>query len=214
VTSLDTILGTPPAGWDTVALASICDVAVGRCRPARTPSVEGGVPVISPTQIAGGRIHLDGAHRLHPEEAERYRGEAVHSGDLIMTRKGAQRRHALVLQEQAEADALVDGSCFTVRVLVGGQETAEFLNHYLAHPGVQEWLGCRTHMGLVPNLPVARLRELPVLLPPAAEQSEIVQLYRNMDEQIQTYEQLLATTRELRRRLIEPLLDLGDGLRE
>jgi hypothetical protein len=214
VTSLDTILGTPPSGWATVALASICDVSVGRCRRTRTPSAEGGVPVISPAQIAGGRIHLDGAHRLHPDEAERYRGDAVGCGDLIMTRKGAQRRHALVVQENAEAEALVDGSCFAVRVRVGGQEMAEFLNHYLTHPGVQEWLGSRTHMGLVPNLPVDRLRELPVLLPPPAEQSEIVQLYRNMDEQIQTYEQLLATTRELRRRLIEPLLAVGNGLRE
>jgi hypothetical protein len=212
VTSLDTILGAPHAGWDTVALASICDVAVGRCRPTRTPSVEGGVPVISPTQIAGGRIHLDGAHCLHPDEAELRGGDAVRPGDLIMTRKGARRRHALVAPEHAEAEALVDGSCFTVRVRVGGQERAEFLNHYLTHSGVQEWLGSRTHMGLVPNLPVDRLRELPVLLPPPAEQSEIVQLYQAMDEQIQTYEQILATTRELRRRLIEPLLAGGEGI--
>jgi type I restriction enzyme, S subunit len=209
VSALDTILGTQPAVWDTAPLASICVVAVGRCRPRRTPSVQGGVPVISPAQIAGGHLHLDGAHRLGPDEAERYRWDAVRPGDLIMTRKGERRRHAMATPEHSRA--VVDGSCFTLRVPPDGRLQPEYLDHYLNHPGVQEWLDSRTHRGLVPNLPVDRLRELPVLLPPPVEQSDIVQLYRTMEEQIQTYEQILATTRELRRRLIETLLAVGAG---
>ncbi|HEY6798605.1 MAG TPA: restriction endonuclease subunit S [Kineosporiaceae bacterium] len=206
MTAFETIFDTRSAGWDTAPLGSICDVTVGRCRPGPTPSVEDGVPVISSAQIVDGRLHLDGARRLHPGEAERHRGAGVRPGDLIMTRKASRRRHALVTSEQAQTRALVNESCFTVRVRDDGRVISEYLDHYFTHPGVQDWLDGRTHNGLVPNLTVDQLRELDVLLPPRDQQSQIVQLYRTIDEQIHTYEQIIATTRELRRGLIEPLL--------
>jgi restriction endonuclease S subunit len=205
VTALDTLTGSHPASWEVVPLESVCAVTVGPSRLQKTSRREGGVRVLSSTQIIGGRIVLAGANRIDDETAGKFETHRTLALDVVMTRRGQHRRHALVGVEHA--GAVMDGSCLRLRV--GDQVLAEYLHHYLAHPNVQEWLESRNHQGTRATMNAEQLRQLPILVPPLPEQQEIVNLFIVVDEKIRTHEQIIATTRALRAHLIKPLLATG-----
>lgn len=207
MTTADTIIENHPAHWELAHLDAVCRVTGGPSRLRKeVPRDEAGeVPVISPDQLIGGRLVLDGALRITEEEAQRFSAHRIRPDDLIMTRKGERRRHALAGAEHG--GALVDGSC--IRIRPGDQVMGEYLYRYLAHPAVQEWLDIRVRRGLVANTLRHRLGALPVLVPPLGEQREMTALFRMLDEKISIHEQIASTTRALRNQLIQPLLAVG-----
>jgi type I restriction enzyme M protein len=206
-TNLDTITGSHPAGWQTAPLGSVCNILTGSARLSTHPAQPDGVPVLSAAQLVSGKIRLNHAKRIHPQDADRFLNHEVRPTDILISRKGQQRHHALA--EPEHAGALVDSGCIRLRPhdgLLGG-----YLHHYLTHPGVREWLDSRTKHGVIANLQAARLRQLPVLLPPLAEQWRILNAFALVDDAITTHDQIRTVTQNLRAHLIQPLLAGAPG---
>jgi hypothetical protein len=205
MTALDSITGSHPSDWRVVPLGTVCEITVGPSGLKKMPSVDDGVPVISPDNLVGGRIVLGRAVRIDAGQADRYPDYRVRPMDLVLARKRNRHPHSLAGSESE--GAVVDGSCILLRTkndLLG-----EYLHHYLIHPAVQAWLASRSHRGLITNMRQGTLRELPALIPPVAQQREIASLFRALDEKIRVHEQVAEVSRALRGRLIEPLLAVG-----
>jgi type I restriction enzyme S subunit len=174
----------------------------------KTATSPQGIPVVTARQLLGGKIILTNAARIDPRTADRLSPEGrLLPSDVVLARRSDPLRHGLAGPEHA--GAVLDSSCIRVRPrtdLFGDQVTGEYLNHYLTHPGVQQWLDSHLKRGIIPNHQVIRLRDLPVLVPPPAEQHRIVDLLACLNDKIQAHEQLRTVTRLLKARLIEPLL--------
>lgn len=205
MTTLDSITGRHPSDWHVAPLGTVCEITVGPSGLKKTPSVDDGVPVISPDDLIGGRIVLDRAVRIDERLAVRYPDYRVRAMDLVLARKRNRHPHGLASFEHE--GAIVDGSCMLLRSNDG--LLGEYLYLYFTHPAVREWLASRSHRGLITNMRQGTLSELPVLIPPLTQQQEIANLFRALDEKINVHEQIAATSRTLRNLLIEPLLAVG-----
>jgi type I restriction enzyme S subunit len=196
MTSLESITGPHPPEWPVIALGELCEVRNGPTGLAKNWAVREGVPVISPADIVGGRILLDQTGRIPLSEAQGYPRHRLRAGDVVMIRTGSRLEHAVLRQEQAADAPVPDSSCIWVRVS-DGRLIPDYLDRYLAHPAVQEWLERRDHAGVIRHRRGGVLQSLPVLLPPVPEQQTMAEVFRAMEEKIRVHEEIVTITRQL-----------------
>ncbi|TDD66968.1 N-6 DNA methylase [Actinomadura rubrisoli] len=193
--------GSPPGGWRRARLEELCKVQIG---PAGVPSTDDttGVPVITARQIRDRRIRSDDlghAPAAFAKSASQYR---VRPGDIVSVRTGVVSRTALV--EEAQAGWLLGRGCLLLRP--GGGILPSYLLHYLAHPRAVEWVLRSATSSVLPTINVRRLRELPVMVPPKAEQEEIVALLDALDEKAAVHTEIARTTQGMHASALHTLL--------
>ncbi|MFJ7267447.1 restriction endonuclease subunit S [Streptomyces sp. NPDC099050] len=163
----------------------------------------GGTPVISPGDLVGGRVAerslLRGLETV-PNTLERFR---VLPGDLVMVRQGAVGRIALV--EERSRGWLYHSACVRIRPL-REQVDPDYLVAYLAHPKVVDQLLAHANVGTVTTVTARMVEDLPVAVPPLAEQRLLAGALAEVDAQMETHRRSLARLAALRPALITHLL--------
>src|SRR5262245_58601527 len=136
--AVDTLIGAVPDNWRILRLDECCHVQPGPSGTTLRSSeqVTKGTPVVKATDLGLDRISLQSGVCVSAETAKRLTRYKLQPGDILLARIGATPRHAIVAEQQD--GWLLGGSCIRVRVL---QHTSpEYLECYLSHPAVQEWL--------------------------------------------------------------------------
>ncbi|WP_083744041.1 restriction endonuclease subunit S [Microbispora rosea] len=197
VTSL---IGQLPPGWRQVSLDEVCELRAGA---SVRSSVTGPIPLLKPRNVADGWLteNPDGISEAVAAGLSSYR---LTAGDIVCVRTGGIGRRAMVSSEQ---DGWIFGNGI-IRLRPGDAIDSSYLNHYLGHAVVRDWIERNSSGTAVPSINLNTLAAMPVALPPLEVQRSIGQVLDALNEKIQVYEQIQRTTAQLRDALL-PLLMSG-----
>ncbi|WP_052422689.1 restriction endonuclease subunit S [Nonomuraea candida] len=195
------LIGDLPEGWRAVSLAEIGELTAGTATPAT--SEEGTVAVAKPKNLVRGRI-AGPPDLIDEDEARRLDRYRLVEGDIVCVRTGGLGRHALMTREQ---HGWVCGTGL-IRVRLREEVDHHYLNHYLSHPAVLDWLTRNSVRSPIPSISTTVLGTLPVALPPPEAQRAIGHALHTLSEKIEAHERIAETTTALRDTLL-PLLISG-----
>lgn len=162
-----------PAGWERARFANVAlEIATGPFGSLihQSDYQEGGVPLINPSHMVDGRIVHDPRVALPPHLAEELSAYRLFAGDMVMARRGEVGRVALV--EDAQHGWLCGTGSFRLRFT--GDVHADFVRVLFHAPSVRRYLAGAAVGTTMVNLNHGVLANLPVALPPLAEQRRIV----------------------------------------
>lgn len=128
----------------------------------------GGVPYIRTGDIVDGEIATKGLRHTDPQIAARFDRSRVSAGDIVMSIRATVGTTALVPNEFDGAN-LTQG---TARIAPGQWTDRLYLLSYLRASGTQHWISQQIKGATFREITLARLRELPVALPPLGLQHE------------------------------------------
>ncbi|MGH3939088.1 MAG: restriction endonuclease subunit S [Pseudonocardiaceae bacterium] len=201
---MDSLIGEIPDDWHQIRLDECCDLQPGPGGSAITSAdrVIGGVPVISARDIQNGRIDPAPAVSVHPATAQRHDRYQLLEGDVLVVRVGG-LRHARV--DRAHEGWLTGSSCLRIRPQTDDFEPG-YLDCYLRHPSVRDWLAQQFRSSIVSTTTPARIAALPVVLPPHRLQRAIIDITDTLHNKIEIHEEIIRTTHALRNLLIPKML--------
>ncbi|OHV28827.1 restriction endonuclease, partial [Parafrankia soli] len=192
---MNTLIGPVPPTWCEIALRDAFKVQAGPSGATFSPAdkapdgVPDGVPMVTPKSIQNGRIVADGCVTVSREAADRMDRFALRADDIVCTRIGDGRRHALASPEHT--GWLLGGACVFLRA--SAEVLPRYLNHYLRQPLVQRWLAQQVSGAVVPTVSAGTLEELPLVVPPRETQMKIVDLLDALDEKIAAHQEIVQT---------------------
>lgn len=165
-----------------------------------------GTPVVMPTNIHDLRISTDGIARVSREHVERLNRHKLQPGDIVYSRRGDVEKCALVTD--LENGWLCGTGCLLVRV-GGSTVDARCLAYALSLPSTRDWISQHAVGATMPNLNTGVLREVPVCLPPIAQQRAIAATLGALDERVECNRQVVSKALNLARALYESSLAQG-----
>ncbi|WP_406456816.1 restriction endonuclease subunit S [Streptomyces sp. NBC_01622] len=203
----------PPEGWSCRPLRELCtsiQVGPGGGRPedkGRTWA-DGGTPVVLPRDLRSRRIVPQEAAAVPAISWERARTLVKYElaqGDVLVTRTGTVGRCALVTGEHA--GWLFHPNLVRLRLDEEGPVGAAYLAACLSAAVAQDWIRTRTAGAVIPSLSIRTLGELPVFLPPEAEQEAIGAALAALDDKIRAHDESARATRAYRSALADALMN-------
>ena len=200
----------PPDGWSLRPLAELCAlIQVGpgaRTEDKGRTQADGGVPLVLPRDLHGQRIVTGDAAAVPAISWDRARTLVKYElaeGDLLLTRTGTVGRCALVTSEHV--GWLFHPNLVRLRLPEAGPVGSAYLAAYLSATAAQDWISTRTARAVIPSLSIRALGELPVSVPPAAEQAAIGATLAALDDKIQAHAEIVRATRAYRGALADAL---------
>ncbi|MFF7748030.1 restriction endonuclease subunit S [Streptomyces sp. NPDC007971] len=173
-----------PAGWAWAKLGDIADTALGKMLDKKQSTGLHPTPYLRNVNVQWGRIDSTDLSTMdiEPEEKGRF---TVSMGDLIVCEGGEIGRCAIwnVPEPIAYQKALH-------RVRPSSVLETKYLRYYLEHAASSGKLVRFATGSTIKHLPQQRLREVPVPLPPVAEQRRIVEV---LEEQLSRLDAAVAS---------------------
>lgn len=201
-----------PPGWSRRPLRELCaSIQSGpgvRTQDKERAQADGGEPVVLPRDLHGLRITSQEATAepaIPWDRAETMGKYRLAIGDILITRTGTVGRCALVTR--THADWLFHPNLVRLRLPEDALVFAAYLAAYLSATSAQDWISTRTAGAVIPSLSIRTLGELPVLLPPIAEQTAIGATLEALDDKIQAHAEIVRATRAYRSALADALMN-------
>jgi Restriction endonuclease S subunits len=143
--------------------------------------MEGGVPLINPTDISNGEVLENTKITVGEDVVERLSRHKLELGDIVIARRGEMGRAGLVRERN------VGWLCGTGSLRARLNKKAlnpEFLLYQFSMRGVAEYLSLQSVGSTMDNLNTSILGRLPVIAPPLHEQAALVLHLRKLSESI------------------------------
>lgn len=165
--------------------------------------IEGGIPLINPTDIANGEILQNPKITVGEDVVERLSRHALELGDIVIARRGEMGRAGLV---RAHNVGWLCGTGSLRARLNKDTLDPEFLLFQFRMGGVAEYLSLQSVGSTMDNLNTSILGRLPVVVPPLREQKELVislrRISKHIDFQVAKVEQVVSSLHEYRSALV------------
>ncbi|MFC8367507.1 restriction endonuclease subunit S [Streptomyces sp. NPDC057239] len=200
-----------PHGWRRSPLKDLCEsVQAGpsvRASDKGRTQADGDVPIVLPRDLRGNRVitaepaAVPAVPRERARTLEKY---LLREGDILIVRTGTVGRLALITGRHA--GWLYHHGLVRLRLPVQGPVQASYLAACLGSEAAQDWMRIRSAGSVIPSVSTRTLGELPVLVPPAAEQQAIGATLAALDEKVRVHSEIARVTGEYRRTLAEALL--------
>lgn len=162
-----------PSGWVPAKLKDVVELRTGPFGSSLHQSdyVDGGIPIVNPMHIEGGRIMPSKKHRVSERTAERLSEFRLLEGDIVLGRRGEMGRCAVVQANQ------VGWLCGTGSLIIrSGQYIApDFLQGVLSSDSTVKYLMAESVGSTMVNLNQRILLDLDLTIPPRPEQIRIVE---------------------------------------
>ncbi len=200
-----TEVGVIPEDWEIVKLGKYATFKTGPFGSALHQSdyVDGGVPVINPMQIVGGKIQPTPSMAITEQAARNLSEFRLSAGNVVIGRRGEMGRCAFVRTE--EHGWLCGTGSMIIRT--GPSLDARFIQRVLSSPPIIAEIENASVGSTMINLNQGTLGNLHVPLPPTkAEQEAIAEALSDADGLIESLEQLLAKKRLLKQGAMQELL--------
>ena len=205
-----TEVGVIPADWESSSVSAIAsstrNAIVGGPFGSDLVSkdyVAHGVPVIrgqnmSAQWISGSFVFVT------PAKAKSLEANLAHPGDIVFTQRGTLGQVSLV-PDKSFSTYLVSQSQMKLSV---NRKVADplFLFYFFTSYEQQKSIQGRTIQTGVPHINLGILREMPVRLPPLAEQRTIAKALSDADELLSALEALIAKKRAVKQAAMQQLL--------
>ena len=134
--------------------------------------LQGGIPVINPTNLQGGGIVPDDSVTVDEATFARLQRHSLSRGDIVFARRGVMGRCALV---GADAEGWLCGTGSLRVRLDSTLALPEYMGLCLSTAGVGDYLGLESVGSTMENLNTSILSRIPLPVPPLAEQVAIAQ---------------------------------------
>ena len=194
-----------PVGWEWVRFGEyffeLCTGPFGSVIH-KEDYVEGGVPLINPSHMIGGRISHDPSVSVSLEMSIQLRAYRLSPGDVVLARRGEVGRYALVTEAQ-DGWLCGTGSFF---VKLHDSCNREFFGLVLEDPDLRRHLQGESVGSTMVNLNQRILVETSMALPPLPEQSRIVTRITQLRRLCADLRQRLAEREAVQARLAEALV--------
>ncbi|MEW2397847.1 restriction endonuclease subunit S [Streptomyces sp. NPDC046862] len=201
-----------PPGWSRMPLREVCaSLQAGpgiRAEDRGRTQADGGNPVVVPRDLRGLRIvpeETASAPAIPWERARTLAKYQLSEGDVLLTRTGTVGRCALVTG--THAGWLFHPNLVRLRLPAEPLVSAAYLAAYLSATAAQDWIRTRAAGAVIPSLSIRTLGELPVILPPAAEQAAIGATLAALDDKIHAHTEIARATRAYRSALADALMN-------
>ena len=162
-----------PANWEWVRLGDLCSKfstgPFGTMLHKEDYVLEGGVPLVNPTNLQDGVIDSNKIKLVKKEKYESLRPYVLETNDIVLARRGDLSKCAIV-SENENLWLAGTGAFFLKLVLV---DVNYFIRLYRTS-FVQSYLVADSIGSTMDNLNQTTLGNLPIPLPPLAEQQRIV----------------------------------------
>lgn len=205
-------LGEVPAHWKLAPLKfSVATIQTGPfgSQLHAEDYVDGGIPVINPSNIQGGVIVADPASSVDEPTANRLSQHKLRSDDLVFGRRGEMGRCAVVGPDQ------VGWLCGTGSLNVRPSATvrSQFLAYYFGTSGVRDALSLASVGSTMENLNEKILGDLAVPIPPLQEQVSMISFLdretAKIDALVEEQRKLIALLKEKRQAVISHAVTEG-----
>ncbi len=194
-----------PVGWDVVRFGDyffeLCTGPFGSVIH-KEDYVDGGVPLVNPSHMIGGRISHDPSVSVSLEMSRQLGAYRLTSGDMVLARRGEVGRYALVTD--AEDGWLCGTGSFFVKL--HDCCNREFFGLVLEDPDLRRHLQGESVGSTMTNLNQRILVETLMALPPLSEQSRIVTRVTVLRRLCADLRQRLAEREAVQARLAEALV--------
>lgn len=166
-------LGSVPAHWRIGRVRDFSDrINTGPFGTALKAEsyVEGGVPILNPSHLAGDKIRPEANVSVLEEKAEALSFWALREGDVITARRGELGRSAVVSAREA------GWICGTGSMIVRPSKTirAHFVQRVLQSSYARAWLEKQSVGSTMPNLSERLIGSLPVAVPPTLDEQDTI----------------------------------------
>jgi type I restriction enzyme S subunit len=164
-------LGDVPQHWRVLAYRHLVTrVVVGIAEAATHAYAEEGVPIVRSTNIKTGTIDQSKMLYIKPEFAAKLESKALHAGDVVVTRTGANVGVSAVVPE-----SLHMSQCFTLVITSPKPESnPEYYNHFINSTPGRLYIDLTAWGSGQPNISVSIIQRMHTVAPPREEQDEIV----------------------------------------
>lgn len=165
--------------WPTPRLGEVAEVRIGPFGSLlhKHDYLEGGVPLVNPMHLDGGKIVPDRRHAIAPEKASQLANYRLAEGDVVLGRRGEMGRCAVV--GHSEKGFLCGTGSLIVRP--GPLLSSRFLSLMLSSPGMVRAMEQASLGTTMPNLNGTIVADLRVALPPLGEQRRIAAILDQAD---------------------------------
>lgn len=157
--------------------------------------VPNGVPVIRGGDIRDGRIVFNNAKRVTQEISNGFRRTILRGGEILINLISEPGHTALVPKEFVGANVSRDVGVIALNDTVDHR----FVNYYLQSSEAVRWLDVRLQGSVTQKINLSTLRELPIPIPPCADQRAIAGVLGALDDKIQLNRRVTETLDALAR---------------
>ncbi len=205
----ETPLGPLPEEWKTVQIEDIAEVKGGKRLPKghKFSDQPTPYPYIRVVDFKNNSIDLSNLRFLHSEDRKAIQRYTISCKDLYISIAGTIGLVGLVPQK-------IDGANLTenaAKIVIKDEKRVDqrYLVYFLASHIGQTEISQRTTKTSQPKLALTRIKQIPVILPPLLEQQGIAHVLRTVQKALETTEQVIAASRELKRSLMNHLFTYG-----
>jgi type I restriction enzyme, S subunit len=196
-----------PAGWAWAALGDVADTALGKMLDKKQSTGLHPTPYLRNVNVQWGQINTDDllTMDIEPEDLSRF---MVSKGDLVVCEGGEIGRCAIWHKDGPVAFQKALHRVRPTRAL-----DTKYLRYYLEYAANSGKLTRYSTGSTIKHIPQQRLREVPVPLPPLAEQQRIVEI---LEEQLSRLDAAQASVRgalQRIRRLLDKATDFAADVR-
>jgi type I restriction enzyme S subunit len=188
-----------PEGWRWVSLDTLVAYDIDY-RGKTPPYSDSGIPVLSSGNIQNGEIDLEDTKYVSEETYEEWLTRGVpKEGDFIVTTEAPVGKVAIF----PEGDYLPTRRIITLRTV--GVDN-RYLKSAFDHPRVQNYLKAQSGGSTVSRILKDYLLRTPIPLPPAEEESQIVDALSTLDRQIEKEQEMRTKFKTLKKGIMQDLL--------
>jgi type I restriction enzyme S subunit len=194
-------------GWRETTVGSLCDEGVLHTQTGPFGSqlhsydyVPSGIPVVPTEGIGRRRLLTEGIPEVAEETAARLSRHRLKSGDILFARRGVQATGLSAIVTPKQEGWICGTGAILLRTL-GDSIHPEFLSFLLSADESIQWLKQHAVGAVMPNLNEGVIRQLPLTLPPLAEQKAIAAALGALDDKIELNRRMNATLEAMARAL-------------
>jgi type I restriction enzyme S subunit len=195
--------------WRETTVGVLCDEGVLHTQTGPFGSqlhsydyVSRGVPVVPTEGIGRRRLLTNGIPEVAEETAARLSRHRLKSGDILFARRGVQATGLSAIVTPKQEGWLCGTGAILLRI-TGKVIDPEFLSFFLSADESVLWLKQHAVGAVMPNLNEGVIRQIPLMLPPLAEQKAIATVLGALDDKIDLNRQMNATLEAMARTLFQ-----------
>ncbi len=209
-----TEVGVIPAEWEVNSVAEMIKRGIidkpldgnhGNIHPKGNDFVAFGIPFVMASDIQNGLIDLNNCSFIRKEQADRLQKGFAKTDDVLLTHKATIGHVAIVGQLSTEYIMLTPQVTY-YRVSDRTQLSNFYLRHYFDSHQFQKTIALRSGGGTRSYIGISAQQQLPVILPPLAEQKAIAQLLSDTDALIASLDKLIAKKKAIKQGTMQELL--------
>ena len=181
----ETEIGWVPEGWEILTVGEVCEIKGGKRLPKghSFSETQSPYPYIRVTDFENGSVRVEEVRYIRQEDYQRIKNYIIRCDDVYISIAGTIGLVGIVPEILDRANLTENAAKMIIRNKT--RLRRDFLSNYLASEIAQKEISSRTMKTSQPKLALARIKQIPMILPPLDEQDAIVRTINSINGKIE-----------------------------